>query len=408
MVPELAMMVRSLVAALRSVSMTFVLALGIMYIFAILLTQWARNHKQANTCDPPANCVDRAFGTIPKSFLTLLQILCFDDTFSLIRAILSENVFYGLLLIVYILIAAFTVLNMLIGVVCQIVSSSSQEERSARQRQQVRQLFSLLEVEDTGFIARKELERNKHVLAELEKVGVGEEVIRTARAIFDRKNAFSEFTTEAGDLDMEEFLEVVFKLLNAPQTQDILLVQSKLEKLEKAIQATGATAQAKAMESPPTPSPIQASPPPEEEEEQTEEQKALEDQAREAIARGMSQLESQVASMLEQATEATGRAQKPPDEGHWDLELRRLDAAMCRLRVRLERCQDEKGPANSNRRGGAADEAVHLANTELQCWRKLCAEVVQSISAASSLMAQAIREVEPDQGDFRGGSGAEI
>ena len=39
-------------------------------------------------------------------------------------------------------------------------------------------------------------------------------------------------------------------------------------------------------------------------------------------------------------TPNAGRSQKPPPGSGWDVELRRLDAAMCRLRVRLERCQE--------------------------------------------------------------------
>lgn len=45
-----------------------------------------------------------------------MQILVYDDTFALIRKTLRINAVYGLLLIVFIIIGAFTVLNMLIGI----------------------------------------------------------------------------------------------------------------------------------------------------------------------------------------------------------------------------------------------------------------------------------------------------
>merc|ERR1712226_209603 len=86
--PELQMMVNSMIAALRSVSTTFVLALGIMYVFAILLTMWAKAHIQKYECEGFL-CVDKSFGTLARSFLTLMQILCFDNTFSLIRVVLK-------------------------------------------------------------------------------------------------------------------------------------------------------------------------------------------------------------------------------------------------------------------------------------------------------------------------------
>lgn len=409
MVPELAMMVRSLVAAIRSVSTTFVLAVGIMYIFSIILTQWAKEHEQINPCTPPAceevlktmscTCVIDAFGSIPKSFLTLMQILCFDAAFSLIRAILEERIMYGLLLLVFIMIVAFTVLNMLIGVVCQIVASTNEKERSASTRQQVESLFRMMEIEQTGFISRKELKRNQHVREELDKVGVDEEIRKTSLKLISRKNNLTEEEEENGVLDLEELLEVVFKLLHPPQTQDILLVQSKLEKLERALDATGmsnakkAKAEAKAAKD----SAAQAAALFDSDEDHAE----MDEATRLAVERSLWELETQVTSMLDHALETTGRKPKPAGITTWDVEMRRLDAAMCRLRVRLERCQDEVGPPMRGAEGAAADEAVRLASTELQYWRKLCGEVVQSISAASTLMAQAVREAEPD-GMFRG------
>lgn len=394
---------RSLVAAIRSVTTTFVLAVGIMYIFAIVFTQWARSHEQKHVpCEPPENCVDAAFGTIARSFLTLFQILCFDATFSLIRAILKERLSYGLLLIVFIVIAAFTVLNMLIGVVCQIVATTSANERSQSMKLEVSKLLKLLEIEDTGFISRKELERNKHVLSELDKSGVDEETIKTALHILDRKIAVQKQQSgkleEALHLDLEEFMEVIFKLLHPPQTQDILLVQSKLEKLERALGASGQS-QGSMMTDTLASKTAEMN-------EDDDDRHDMDEGTRQAVEKSIWELETQVSSMLDHALEASGRA-APPKEAGWDTELRRLDAAMCRLRVRLERCRDENLAAQAAHcaggggEGGMADEAVELASSELQYWRKLCGEVVQSISVASTLMAQAMREAEPD-GMFRG------
>jgi hypothetical protein len=395
MVPELAMMVRSLVAAIRSVSTTFVLAVGIMYIFAIVLTQWARTHEQKNECIPPSTCIDQAFGSIAKSFLTLMQILCFDASFEVIRAVLDERWPYGLLLLLFILISAFTVLNMLIGVVCQIVANTSENERASQKKKRVEALFRLLEIEKTGFIYKTDLQQNKQVLSDLEKVGVDAEVVKTAQQILDRKNLSVGGVDGPTQYDLEELMEVVFKLLHAPQTQDILLVQGKLEKLEKALQASGNSQAARAKQQMQAEASFMF--------EQEEDNFDMNETTRVVVENNLWELESQVTSMLEHAMEATGRSSKPP-AATWDVELRRLDAAMCRLRVRLERCQEEVGPVTKGGTG-TGNEAMQLASSELLYWRKLCGDVVQSISAASTLMAQAIRQSEPD-GMFRGSADA--
>jgi hypothetical protein len=299
---------------------------------------------------------------------------------------MDESAFYGLFLIVYIVIAAFTVLNMLIGVVCQIVAQTSQAERTQSQRQLVESLFRLLEIDDTGFISRKELERNKHVLSELEKNGVDEETIRVAIKITDRKTQAE--LDDGSHLDLEDFLEVIFKLLNRPQTQDILLVQKKLEKLEKALSSTAhgdSEASRKQVDLLDV----------------VDEPLEMDEATRMAVEKSLWNLESQVASMLDHAMEKVAKPAKQQPTAGWDVELRRLDAAMCRLRVRLERCQNEVGRAEAHTGGEAADEALNVASAEHEYWRQLCGEVVQSISAASSLMNQAVREAEPD-GMFKG------
>merc|ERR1719443_1395592 len=88
MVPELGMMVTSLIAAARSVSSTLVLEIGLMYVFAVIFTQWGQDKtlKCSSTELEEGECVFyEQFGTLPHSLLTLMQILVFDDTFDLIR-----------------------------------------------------------------------------------------------------------------------------------------------------------------------------------------------------------------------------------------------------------------------------------------------------------------------------------
>merc|ERR1719443_694252 len=88
MVPELGMMVKSMAAAARSVSSTLVLEIGLMYVFAVIFTQWGQDKTGlcSNTELEEGECVFyEQFGTLPHSLLTLMQILVFDDTFDLIR-----------------------------------------------------------------------------------------------------------------------------------------------------------------------------------------------------------------------------------------------------------------------------------------------------------------------------------
>merc|ERR1712232_181250 len=125
------MMVKSMVAALRSVTATGMLLFGIMYVFAIIMTQWVRGSFAAGSClpdvfeeDAEVCLVDEYFGSIFLSFLSLSQIVIFDDTFMLIRPICDQSWVHCMALFIYVWIASFTVLNMLIGIICDIVSQT--------------------------------------------------------------------------------------------------------------------------------------------------------------------------------------------------------------------------------------------------------------------------------------------
>jgi len=93
-----------------------------------------------------------------------MQILVYDDTFSLIREVWDINAFMGLLLILFILIAAFTVLNQLIGVICEIVSETKKAEEIKLLKRQLEGVFTQLDTMNTGFITRSELESSVKAL----------------------------------------------------------------------------------------------------------------------------------------------------------------------------------------------------------------------------------------------------
>lgn len=227
MVPELGMMVKSMAAAIRSVSSTFVLIIGIMYVFGIIFTQWSQNLPEDSSGEKIVEGIDmhEYFGTIPFSFLTLMQILVFDDTFDLIRACMKKEVLMGWLCIIYIIIGAFTILNMLIGVLCEVVANTTSEEKEKIMRAKVNEAFSAMDEDGSGTISRKEFELLG--LRMLEKIGISRDLLENAFDIID--------INRSGDIDHTEFVNLVFKLLKPPDSRDLLLVQKKLDLLQTKI-----------------------------------------------------------------------------------------------------------------------------------------------------------------------------
>eukprot|EP00403_Amphidinium_massartii_P025031 CAMPEP_0178392940 /NCGR_PEP_ID=MMETSP0689_2-20121128/11934_1 /TAXON_ID=160604 /ORGANISM="Amphidinium massartii, Strain CS-259" /LENGTH=460 /DNA_ID=CAMNT_0020013523 /DNA_START=42 /DNA_END=1422 /DNA_ORIENTATION=- len=217
-IPELTIMVKSLMAALRSVSMTFLLALGVFYVWAIIFTQWARSKSQTSV-------EYEHFGTLPRSFLTFQQILSFDETFVLIRFVFRRSPMHGMLLLLFILVAAFTILNMLIGVICKIVALTNVHAREKALKKKVSQTFEQMDEDESGTITQVELRNHDSMLA-LRQVGIDDRLLQSALNIVE---------SHTDTIDLDDLLEIIFKLLHSPETLDVLLVQRKLDKLMEAL-----------------------------------------------------------------------------------------------------------------------------------------------------------------------------
>ncbi|CAE7405030.1 para [Symbiodinium natans] len=119
--PEVLIMIKGISAAGRSVFFTICLLILVLYIFGIAFKQICVDTKTIG--------VDK-FPTVPEAMLTLLIHGVFMDDMAELVAIVKEesSVAFGLF-IIFVLIASITLMNMLIGVLCEVVSMVGQSER---------------------------------------------------------------------------------------------------------------------------------------------------------------------------------------------------------------------------------------------------------------------------------------
>mmetsp|Transcript_92231 Transcript_92231/g.183134 ORF Transcript_92231/g.183134 Transcript_92231/m.183134 type:complete len:593 (+) Transcript_92231:52-1830(+) len=132
--PELLILIKGMVAALRSVCFALGLLVLILYVFGIAFTQL---------------CVDTGleadwFGSVPRSMHTLLVYgALMDEISQLVAEIEGESYLLLFVFYVFILLAALTVMNMLIGVICEMVLKVG-----ASERQQATQSFVTEKLKD--------------------------------------------------------------------------------------------------------------------------------------------------------------------------------------------------------------------------------------------------------------------
>jgi len=150
--PELQTMIKGMFVATRAVSSALLLLVIMMYVFAIVLV--------LGLGDAPE--LDTDFGTMPKCMLTLLVDGIFmDNVGERLDEVMESGYWYMLCpFMLFILLAWMTVMNMLIGILCEVVCAVATAEEEAIAIKALKQtvLSLLLDLDDgSGMIEQNQL-----------------------------------------------------------------------------------------------------------------------------------------------------------------------------------------------------------------------------------------------------------
>jgi len=150
-VPELLILVKGIGVATRSVFFTLVLLVVVIYVFGIAFTQLLKGEEAG----------EEFFDNVAHSMGTLLLHGCFlDEIITVMYALNNTNVVYAAVMILFVLFASLTVMNMLIGVLCEVVSAVSQVEKEEMLVNYVKlrmeQIMDSLDIDSDGMITKEE------------------------------------------------------------------------------------------------------------------------------------------------------------------------------------------------------------------------------------------------------------
>merc|ERR1719375_1838652 len=120
-----------MIAATRTVVCTGVLLLLVLYIFCILFTDAYHEPKKILFSTEEETEAQAMFGTMGKSAFSLFIMgTVLDDVTQMTNAIReTENYWMLSCSVVFILISSFMMLNMLIGVLVEVVGATAEGER---------------------------------------------------------------------------------------------------------------------------------------------------------------------------------------------------------------------------------------------------------------------------------------
>eukprot|EP00927_Polykrikos_kofoidii_P083262 TRINITY_DN8487_c1_g2_i1.p1 TRINITY_DN8487_c1_g2~~TRINITY_DN8487_c1_g2_i1.p1 ORF type:complete len:610 (-),score=116.47 TRINITY_DN8487_c1_g2_i1:220-1962(-) len=218
--PELMILIKGMLAAARSVFFTMCLLLIVIYIFAIALVQMSAGTEAEKLY----------FSSIPETmYLLLIHGTFLENLGTMVENISKSGFIFPVVLYAFISIAALMVMNMLIGVLCEVVSAVASTENEEMTvtfvKGKMEMLIAKIDKDDNNFISKTEfckiLEQSEAVVA-LHEVGVDPVgLVDFADFIFCGQDG------EEIELSFEDFMEVVLELRgsNMAKIRDVMNLQ---------------------------------------------------------------------------------------------------------------------------------------------------------------------------------------
>mmetsp|Transcript_59321 Transcript_59321/g.103504 ORF Transcript_59321/g.103504 Transcript_59321/m.103504 type:complete len:294 (-) Transcript_59321:22-903(-) len=117
--PELMIMIKGMAVATRSVFFTLTLLGIIIYLFAITFRQLTEGMPLG----------EKYFRSVPDAMTTLLLRGTLPDLADIAFDISEQEIAFGFLFLIFVLLASLTVMNMLVGVLCEVVNVVSCVEK---------------------------------------------------------------------------------------------------------------------------------------------------------------------------------------------------------------------------------------------------------------------------------------
>eukprot|EP00928_Gymnodinium_smaydae_P041457 TRINITY_DN28053_c0_g5_i1.p1 TRINITY_DN28053_c0_g5~~TRINITY_DN28053_c0_g5_i1.p1 ORF type:complete len:574 (+),score=77.45 TRINITY_DN28053_c0_g5_i1:104-1723(+) len=201
LLPELMTMVKGMAAGIRSVLVTSVLFGAITYFFAIVF-------KSLTT---GTTVGEQYFGSVPEGAFTLVVEGMLPDNGALLTTLGSEKWYLGVLFFLFVSLASITIMNMLIGVLCDVLSTVSADEKErielSLMETNLRRYLNIVDEDHNCNLSKTEFEAmfaNEQARSALQRGGVDVCALADdADIIFDGR--------EHSEVSFEEFMELTMQ-----------------------------------------------------------------------------------------------------------------------------------------------------------------------------------------------------
>jgi len=255
---EMWLLVKGLMDSTRTLFWTVVVIVFMLFGFSVLFVSLVADDKQYDvrdivlsdelefftddvtnaTCSAPSSpsFVQVYFPSLPRTMLTLLQVMTGDNWSNVVRFVIERQGFMVFVFATYICLAMFVLLNLVTAIIVDnSLSISNQDEqdralqKKAEEEKIARQLGLLLQVLDqdgSGDITREELEEqlgsNDEIVAKFHKLGLEEDTVLQLFEVLD---------VDQQGVGCGEFIHGLLQAQGELRSFDLLCTQKMVERV---------------------------------------------------------------------------------------------------------------------------------------------------------------------------------
>lgn len=233
--PELLILVKAMAAAARSVGFTLCLLLLVLYVFGIVFKQLLQDSAVGQ----------RFFPSVLNSMSNLaMRGVLLDSPSELMNSLQKESLVAFFIMYLFIILASVSIMNMLVGILCEVITAVAAAEKETLQMNWVRMVLDqvmLLEIDSNkdGFISHEEfltmLQSREAVMA-LREVGIDVYSLPDLIGVFfertQRDDCSDSDDPESEDpkekqLSFDEFIQLLYQLRegNTATVKDLITFQ---------------------------------------------------------------------------------------------------------------------------------------------------------------------------------------
>ncbi|CAE7184795.1 para [Symbiodinium necroappetens] len=224
MVPELLILVKAIAAAMRSVGFTLILLFIVLYVFGIGFTQLLKGSELLE---------DRFKGVALSMQMLFLHCTLLDSISELVEIFMEDQQWVALaLLYSFLILSAITIANMLIGVICEVITAVAAAEKEAIQitfvKDTLLRVMGRSDANTDGRLQKSEffkIARDKQAVKALKELGVDMiTLIDFADIIFENASQAEADDADSEELSFSEFMEVIlqFRGSNTATVKDMV------------------------------------------------------------------------------------------------------------------------------------------------------------------------------------------